>query len=174
MGCSSCSNNKTGVPRGCKSNGSCGTGGCEKLPVFDWLANLELPNGQSTYDIIEIRFKNSRKEFFRNNKKLPLVVGDAVVVESTSGFDVGVVSVMGELARIQVRKKSSTFKLSEVSNIIRKATKDDLERWKNARSREQETMLQARKLASELGLRMKISDVEYQGDGTKSHILLHR
>src|SRR5687768_6471378 len=98
MGCGSCSSG-TGVPNGCKSNGACGAGGCGKLSVYDWLADIDLPNGQSTYDVVEVRFKNSRKGFFRNMKDIQLQVGDAVVVEASPGHDVGVVSVVGELAR---------------------------------------------------------------------------
>lgn len=167
MGCTNCGSSNS-VPNGCKSNGSCGTGGCGKLPVFDWLANVELPNGQSTYDIVEIRFKNSRKTFFRNIKNIPLLVGDVVVVDAIPGYDVGVVSVVGELARIQVRKKTSNFKAHEARSIKNKATKEDIEKWQLARNKEAETMLKARQIASEVGLKMKISDVEYQGDGTKA------
>jgi cell fate regulator YaaT (PSP1 superfamily) len=168
MGCSNCGSNSSGVPNGCKSNGSCGTGGCGKLAVFDWLANVELPNGQSPYDIVEIRFKNSRKEFYRNIKNLPLVVGDVVVVDASPGYDIGVISVKGELARIQVRKKTSNFKAHEANDILRKATSEDIEKWQNSRCKEDETMLKARHIASDLGLSMKISDVEYQADGTKA------
>jgi cell fate regulator YaaT (PSP1 superfamily) len=167
MGCSNCGSSNS-VPNGCKSNGSCGTGGCGKLPVFDWLANVELPNGQSTYDIVEIRFKNSRKTFFRNIKNIPLLVGDVVVVDASPGYDMGVVSVVGELARIQVRKKTSNFKAHEARSILNKATKENIEKWQLARNKEAETMLKARQIASEVGLKMKISDVEYQADGTKA------
>jgi len=167
MGCGNCSTG-SGVPNGCKSNGACGVGGCGKLSVYDWLADVELPNGQSTYDIVEVRFKNSRKAFFRNMKGFQLQVSDVVVVETSPGHDVGVVSVVGELARIQVRKKAPNFKPHEARKIYRKATKEDVEKWQEARTREQETMLASRKLASELALDMKISDVEYQGDGSKA------
>tara|TARA_B100000809_G_C15109614_1_gene520059 strand:- start:554 stop:2065 length:1512 start_codon:yes stop_codon:yes gene_type:complete len=167
MGCSNCGSSN-GVPNGCKSNGSCGTGGCGKLPVFDWLANVELPNGQSTYDIVELRFKNSRKSFFRNIKNISLSVGDVVIVDAVPGYDIGVVSVVGELARIQVRKKTSNFKAHEARNIRNKATTSDIERWQLARDKEAETMLKARQIASDGDLKMKISDVEYQADGTKA------
>jgi len=167
MGCSNCGSSNS-VPNGCKSNGSCGTGGCGKLPVFDWLANIELPNGQSTYDIVEVRFKNSRKTFFRNIKNIPLVVGDVVVVDASPGYDIGVVSIVGELARIQVRKKTSNFKAHEARSIKHKATKEDIEKWQFARNKEAETMLKARHIASDIDLKMKISDVEYQADGTKA------
>jgi len=156
------------VPNGCKSNGACGTGGCDKLAVYDWLADVELPNGISAYDILEVRFKNSRKAFYRNLKGLNLQVGDVVVVEASPGQDVGVVSVVGELARIQVRKKASNFKAREARNVVRKANPDDIEKWKKFREREKATMYKSRELASQLALQMKISDIEYQGDGSKA------
>ncbi|NOQ70963.1 MAG: hypothetical protein GQ574_03115 [Crocinitomix sp.] len=167
MGCSNCSNGG-GVPNGCKSNGSCATGSCGKLSVFDWLADVELPNGQSTYDVVELRFKSSRKGFYRNIKGINLQVGDVVAVDTAPGYDIGVVSIVGELARIQVRKKTQNFKAHEARSIIRKATKEDVDKWIKFRDRESETMFASRRLASELGLQMKISDVEYQGDGSKA------
>lgn len=167
MGCTNCSTSN-GVPNGCKSNGACGTGGCDKLAVYDWLADVELPNGQSAYDILEVRFKNSRKAFYRNLKGLNLQVGDVVVVEASPGQDVGIVSVVGELARIQVRKKSSNFKAHEARNVIRKANPDDIDKWKKFREREKATMFKSREIASQLALQMKISDIEYQGDGSKA------
>ncbi len=167
MGCSSCSSGG-GIPRGCQNNGTCSSGGCNKLGVFDWLANMKLPNGKSQYDIVEIRFKNSRKSFYRNMKGLSLYVGDVVVVESSPGYDVGVVSVVGELARIQVQKKAHNFKAHEARNIIRKASQADVDKWVASRGLESETMFRARELAIRLNLEMKISDVEYQGDGTKA------
>jgi cell fate regulator YaaT (PSP1 superfamily) len=167
MGCTNCSTGN-GVPNGCKSNGACGTGGCDKLGVYDWLADIELPNGQSTYDIIEVRFKNSRKAFFRNLKGVNLQVGDVVVVEASPGHDVGIVAVSGELARIQVRKKAPNFKAHEARNVVRKATTDDVEKWKDYREREKQTMFKSREIASQLALKMKISDIEYQGDGNKA------
>ena len=167
MGCGNCSNG-SGVPRGCKSNGSCGTGGCSKLEVFDWLADIDLPNGQSPYDIVEVRFKGSRKGFYRNLNGIPLHTGDAVVVEASPGHDVGIVSVAGELSRIQVRKKAPNLKAHEARKIYRKATSEDIEKWKHSREMEREAMFKSRELASRLSLQMKISDVEYQGDGNKA------
>lgn len=167
MGCTNCSTGN-GVPNGCKSNGACGTGGCDKLAVYDWLADIELPNGQSTYDIIEVRFKNSRKAFYRNLKGVNLQVGDVVVVEASPGHDVGIVAVSGELARIQVRKKAPNFKAHEARNVVRKANTEDVEKWKDYREREKMTMFKSREIASQLALQMKISDIEYQGDGNKA------
>lgn len=167
MGCSSCSSGG-GTPRGCKNNGTCSSGGCNKLGVFDWLANMQLPAGQTPYDILEIRFKNSRKTFYRNAKNLSLQVGDVVAVEASPGYDIGVVSVIGELARIQVKKKSPGLKPMETKKILRIANQDDIDKWVQARSLESEVMFQARTLAVNIGLEMKISDVEYQGDLTKA------
>lgn len=165
MGCANCGG---GTPNGCKNNGTCSSGGCSKLEVFDWLGNMDLPAGQSPYDIYEIRFKNSRKGFYRNTKKLPLLTGDVVVVEGSPGYDVGVVSVSGELARIQVKKKAPGFKPVEAKKVLRKATQEDIDKWIEARSLEKDVMFQARTLAVNLSLEMKISDVEYQGDLSKA------
>jgi cell fate regulator YaaT (PSP1 superfamily) len=167
MGCTNCSSDK-GVPNGCKSNGACSTGGCDKLAVFDWLADVELPNGVSAYDIIEVRFKNSRKGFYQNLLGQNLQVGDIVAVEASPGFDIGIVSVTGELSRIQVRKKTSNFKPHEARKVLRKANEADVEKWKKVRSLEKETMYKSRELASQLALQMKISDIEFQGDGNKA------
>lgn len=167
MGCTSCSSDG-GTPRGCKNNGTCSSGGCNKLGVFDWLSNMDLPNGKSQYDIVEIRFKNSRKGFYRNVKGLSLVVGDIVVVESSPGYDVGVVSIVGELARIQVQKKAPNLKPHEARGITRIVNQNDVDKWVEARNKEQKTMHEAREMAIRLNLEMKISDVEFQGDGTKA------
>tara|TARA_B100000508_G_scaffold137355_1_gene131627 strand:+ start:151714 stop:153066 length:1353 start_codon:yes stop_codon:yes gene_type:complete len=167
MGCSSCGSGG-GTPRGCKNNGTCSSGGCDKLGVFDWLANMQLPNGKSQFDIIEVRFKNSRKSFFRNLKGLSLNVGDVIVVEGSPGHDVGVVSIVGELARIQLQKKAPNFKVHEARQVIRLASQEDIDKWVASRKREDETMHRAREMALRLNLDMKISDVEFQGDGSKA------
>jgi cell fate regulator YaaT (PSP1 superfamily) len=167
MGCSSCSSGG-GTPRGCKDNGNCSSGGCNKLEVYDWLANMTLPANQTPFDIIEVRFKNSRKGFYRNFKNLTLQVGDVVVVEESSGYDVGVVSIVGELARIQIKKKDSNFKPLEARKIQRIASQEDIDKWVKARSLEQGLMHRSRTFAIDLNLEMKISDVEYQGDLSKA------
>ena len=168
MGCSNCSSGG-GVPKGCKSNGSCGTGGCNKLPVFDWLSNMELPSTEKPFDWVEVRFKNGRKEFYLNANALTLQVGDAVAVEAHSGHDIGNVSIVGELVKLQMNKKKFKFEKEENPvKVYRKASEKDLEVWAEARNREQETMMRSREVADRLNLRMKISDVEFQGDGTKA------
>jgi len=165
MSCTNCGN---GTPNGCKNNGTCSSGGCNKLEVYDWLANIALPNGQAPYDIVEIRFKNSRKSFFKNTNNTSLQAGDVVIVEASPGTDIGVVSVVGELARIQVKKKAPGFKPSEARRVKSIAVQADIDRWIKARSLEKEVMFSSRKLAVNLNLQMKISDVEYQGDLSKA------
>ncbi len=166
MGCASCGTDG-GTPRGCKNNGTCSSGGCNKLEVYDWLANVALPSGQKPYDIVEVRFKNSRKSFYRNASNLPLSVGDVVVVETAPGYDIGVVSVVGELARIQVKKKSPGLKPMETRKIQHIAKQNEIDNWIKGRSLEKEAMYASRTMAIDLGLAMKISDVEYQADLTK-------
>jgi cell fate regulator YaaT (PSP1 superfamily) len=167
MGCSSCSSGG-GTPKGCKNNGTCSSGGCNKLNVYDWLGNMTLPEGQAPYDMVEVRFKNSRKGFYRNANNLHLQVGDVVVVETSPGYDIGVISVVGELARIQIRKKAPDLKSLESRKILRIANNDEIEKWIRGRALEKDVMYQARSLAVNLKLEMKISDVEYQADLTKA------
>ncbi len=167
MGCSSCSSGG-GTPRGCKNNGTCSAGGCNKLDVFDWLGNMSLGEGATPFDMYEVRFKNSRKGFFRNSNNLSLQVGDVVVVEASPGYDVGVISVGGELARIQIRKKAPDLKPLESKKILRIANQIEIDKWIQGRTLEKDVMYQARSLAVNLKLEMKISDVEYQADLSKA------
>ena len=167
MGCSSCSTGKDGQPRGCRNNGTCGTDGCNKLTVFDWLSNMSLPAGQQAFDVVEVRFKNSRKEFFRNAEALSLSMGDVVATQAKSGHDVGIVTLTGELVRVQMRKKKVPLS-SDLPKIYRKATQRDIDKWKKVRGKEEEIKKRSREIAIILGLQMKISDVEFQGDGSKA------
>ena len=168
MSCTNCSTKDGGVPNGCKSNGSCGTGSCDKLTVFDWLSNMELPTGQKPFDIVEIRFKNGRKHFYKNEKNFQLTIGEVVAVEGNPGHDIGTVSLTGELVKIQMKKKKITADSDAVKKIYRKATIRDIETWEEARTRETETQKRGREIIIKLGLKMKLSDVEYQGDGNKA------
>ena len=152
MGCESCTNGKGGMPAGCKNNGTCSSGGCSKLEVFDWLGNMELPGNVAPFEYVEIRFKNGRKEFFRNGTSFFLNPGDAVVVEASPGIDVGIISASGELARLQMETKRAMKSLRELRKVIRKATTEDLEKWREARSREEETMFQSSTIAIAVGV----------------------
>jgi cell fate regulator YaaT (PSP1 superfamily) len=156
------------LPGGCRNNGSCGVGGCNKLNVFDWLADMELPGGQKVFDCVEVRFKNSRKEFYRNTNPFSLKVGDVIAVEASPGHDIGIVSLTGELVRTQMKKKNVKPESSEIKKVYRIAKQTDIDKWKEAQELEQDTMMKARTMARFLKLQMKISDVEYQGDKSKA------
>ena len=168
MGCSSCSSNSSGVPGGCKNNGTCGTDGCNKLTVFDWLSNMETVNENGRSTLIEVRFKNGRKEYYDNYENLPISIGDLVAVKAEKGYDIGFVTLKGGLIAIQLKKKKITKKSSEFLRVIRKATQKDIDIWTKARGREEDFKKKSRELAISLNLKMKISDVEFQGDDSKA------
>lgn len=163
MGCTSCS---TGGSAGCQNNGHCSTGGCNKLNVFDWLSNMDVP-AMHRFDVVEVRFKNGRKEFFRNAKKLDVVTGDPVVVDVPNGHHIGYISLQGELVRLQMSKKGIPDDES-VREIYRKATSRDMERWDEARNREESVMYRTKEIIQQTKLEMKLTDVEFQADGTKA------
>lgn len=167
MGCGSCSTGGC-APAGCKSNGSCLTNGCSKLDVYDWLAHMDMPSNYKVFNIIEIKFKGSRKDFYINNENLYLEAGELVAVETTTGgYDIGHISLTGELVRMQLKKRN--VRAEDVNKkIYRKASPADVEKWKLAKELESDTMYKARVMAKDLGLAMKLSDVDFQGDKTKA------
>ena len=155
--------------RGCNTlnhnKGNCATRMCSKLKVYDWLSDI--PEGVLQTDIVEIRFKNTRKEFYRNVNDIKLKIGDVVAVEASPGHDIGTVSLTGPLV-LQQMDKYRIIPDTELKKIYRKAKPADVDKWKSSSSLEPYTMLKARQIAEELKLNMKIGDVEYQGDGTKA------
>ncbi len=167
MGCGSCGTQGGCSPAGCKSNGGCSSGGCNKLNVYNWLSHTVMPDHYVPFDIVEIRFKGSRKEFFRNTHQLELYTGDNVVVESEMGYDVGQVSIAGELVRLQLKKKGIKEQSESIKNIVRKATEKDYEKYLEAKSREVKVLERARTIALMMKLEMKLSDIEIQGDNKK-------
>ena len=168
MGCTSCSSGADGQPKGCKNNGTCGSDGCNKLTVFDWLANMSLPGDQKPFIGVEVRFKNGRKHFYKNTENLSLSIGDIVATEATSGHDIGIVTLTGELVKVQMKKKSRNETAEDLPKIYRKATQKDIDIWQTVRAKEAEIQKRSREIAIHLGLKMKISDIEYQGDGSKT------
>ncbi|QSS98217.1 stage 0 sporulation family protein [Psychroflexus sp. ALD_RP9] len=168
MGCSNCASKNDGLPKGCKNNGSCGVDSCNKLTVFDWLSDLELPSGVEKFDAVEIRFKNGRKSFFRNTENLSLSIGDVVATETSPGHDIGIVTITGELVKVQMRKKKLDPYAAELPKVYRKANQKDIDVWEEAKAREEKVKVRAREIAIRLQLKMKISDVEFQGDGSKA------
>lgn len=169
MACTNCSTEKdsNGLPRGCQNKGTCGTDGCNNLSVFDWLSNMVYPNGSAVYDIVEVRFKNGRKDFYRYPEGMTLSIGDIIATEASPGHDIGIVSLTGELVKVQMKKKKVSPD-SEFLKIYRKATQKDVDAWQEARDKEEPVRMRARELAIKLSLEMKISDVEFQGDGSKA------
>ena len=109
MACTSCGTKSGGAPGGCKSNGTCGTSGCNALNVYDWFKDMDLPTGHKPFNVVEVRFKGSRKEFFRNTNNLELYTGDYVCVDSSIGFDIGTVSATGEIVRLQLKKYQNLY-----------------------------------------------------------------
>ena len=168
MGCTSCSSGADGQPKGCKNNGTCGSDGCNKLTVFDWLSNMSLPGDQKPFIGVEVRFKNGRKHFYKNSENLSLSIGDIVATEATSGHDIGIITLTGELVKVQMKKKSPDVTTDDLSKIYRKATQKDIDIWQTVRAKEAEIQKRSREIAIHLGLKMKISDIEYQGDGSKT------
>jgi cell fate regulator YaaT (PSP1 superfamily) len=168
MACTSCSTSDGGAPKGCKNNGTCGTDSCNKLTVFDWLSNMSLSNGEAPFDCAEIRFKNGRKEFYRNTEKLTLSMGDIVATEASPGHDIGIVTLTGELVKIQMKKKGANHTSKDILKIYRKASQRDIDIWSASRDKEEPMKVRARELAIQQKLEMKISDIEFQGDGSKA------
>ncbi|MBC8048192.1 MAG: hypothetical protein H7Y00_15440 [Fimbriimonadaceae bacterium] len=168
MSCTGCSVAIAGgKPQGCGSHGNCATGGCNRLNTFDWLSHIPVPLDQQ-FHIHEISFKNGvRKGFFANKNKLDIMTGDMVCVESDSGYDVGRITLSGELVKLQMKKRKADLN-AEYLKILRMAHDNDLQKLMEGRAMEGATMLKARVYARELKLEMKIGDVEYQGDKKKA------
>jgi cell fate regulator YaaT (PSP1 superfamily) len=141
---------------------------CNKLDAFDWLKKISPSEVHPPSDIVEVRFKNSRKEFFTAAADLELKTGDIVAVEASPGHDIGIVTLTGEVVRLQIRSKGINSATTEFKKVYRKAKVSDIEKWVTAVKQEDNTMFRSREIASSLELDMKISDVEYQGDRTKA------
>ncbi|MBK8500147.1 MAG: hypothetical protein IPL52_15315 [Flavobacteriales bacterium] len=131
---------------------------------------MPIPGGQQAFDGVEVRFKNTRKGFYRNQSGLQLMPGDLVTVDAAPGHDVGMVSLTGELVRAQMGRRNVTVETYELRKVLRKSTQEDIDRWHAARKQEEETMLASRQMVREAKLDMKVTDVEYQGDGTKATV----
>lgn len=144
----------------------CSSGGCPrgKLYATNWLGGI---SDASDHPVIEVTFKNTRNGFYINASHLDLHIGDIVTVEGNPGHDVGRVSMVGKLVKLQMRKHGMKED-AELKNVLRLATQADIEKFEEARAREHDTMIRSRKIAEDLQLNMKIGDVEYQGDGTKA------
>ena len=168
MGCS-CGTKKDGKVSGCKNNGACDTGGCNKMNVFDWLSNMDMPVSER-FNVVEVRFKNGRKDYYRNSEKLDLHAGDPIIVEVQNGHHLGHVSLQGELVRLQMKKKNVAND-GEIKNIYRLAHLRDLEKFDEVQKRELPSLHRSREIIRQMKLNMKLSDVEYQADNTKASFI---
>lgn len=155
------------VPKG-PGNGEAFRPSCAKLDSFNWLGDIDLVVRQGKSEVVEVRFKNSKKEFFKTTQGMTLNQGDFVAVESSPGHDIGIVSLTGELVRMQMKKKKSRVREEEMKKVYRRARLSDIEKWISAVEQEESAIFKTRKAAADLNLAMKINDVEYQGDGTKA------
>ncbi|MEM6724083.1 MAG: regulatory iron-sulfur-containing complex subunit RicT, partial [Bacteroidota bacterium] len=165
MGCS-CSTGSDGKPKGCRNNGTCGTSGCNKLNTYNWLSDIEAPDFDS-FNVVEVSFKKgSRKGFYFNEMKSRVMTGDQVVVEANNGYDIGRITLSGELVRMQMKKKRVPED-AVLQKVMRRANERDLERLHEARQNEQKVLVRSRAIARSLGLEMKVGDIEYQGDRRK-------
>ncbi|OJW84579.1 MAG: hypothetical protein BGO69_07605 [Bacteroidetes bacterium 46-16] len=168
MGCGNCGTGANGKPNGCKGNGGCSTGGCNRMNVFDWLSALPLHDSAKPYPVIEVTFnKGSRKDFFRNNTHNILEKGEWVAVEGIGGFDLGQVSLTGELVKLQMKKYSADDP-STLKRVTRKATDEDLQVYYKQKEREPEMLTRSRAIARNFKLEMKLCEVEVQADGKKA------
>ncbi|HRE52443.1 MAG TPA: regulatory iron-sulfur-containing complex subunit RicT [Flavitalea sp.] len=169
MGCSSCGTGDGKTPAGCKSNGGCSSGGCNRMNVHDWLANLPISDAASMCRVVEVSFNNgSRKDYFRNTTLHLFEKGDMVAVEGVSGFDVGMINLTGELVRLQLKKKAINEFDAEMRKVLRRAGDKDVELMKQNKAREAEALIRSRAMARQLNLEMKVSEVEFQADGRKA------
>jgi cell fate regulator YaaT (PSP1 superfamily) len=170
MGCGSgACGTKDGTPGGCQSHGSCSTGGCNRMNVHDWLANLPFSDPESNCRIIEVSFNNgSRKDFFRNTTLHYYEKGDMIAVEGISGFDVGMVNLTGELVRLQMKKHNVDEKSPDIKKVLRRATDTDLAKMKETKAREAQVLIRSRAMARQLNLELKMAEVEIQADGRKA------
>ena len=165
MGCGTCSTSSVAG----ETKSSCGTAakdinGVNKLQVYDWLSNIDLPAEEAIHKNVELRFKNSRKEICSNPNSLHLFTGDVVVLEAKPGYDIAVVSLTGRLVNFQLKRKRQNKVEADVRKVIRKASQEEIDKWKEGQKLELPAMLKVRALTKELNLNMKVSDVEYQAD----------
>lgn len=169
MGCGSCGTGKDGAPGGCQSHGSCSSGGCNRMNVHDWLANLPFTDPESSCKIVEVSFNNgSRKDYFKNASTNFYEKGDLIAVEGVSGFDVGSVNLTGELVRLQLKKNNLKEDSADIKRILRRASESDLAKLKETKARERDVMIRSRAIAKQLNLQMKVAEVEIQADGRKA------
>jgi len=168
MGCSTCSTGGCSTTAGGSKAGGCTNGACNVLSSSDWLGDIFDWVNESYRNLVEIRFKAGRKEFLINKTGKRLYTGDGVMVETGSGYHLGIVSLQGEMAHLQLKKKSPKAIWDELKGIVRLASDKDFERYEEARNRELPSLYRTRQIVTEMKMPMKLSDVEFQADGSKA------
>jgi cell fate regulator YaaT (PSP1 superfamily) len=169
MGCGSCGSGGGCSTKGCGSSGGCSSGGCNRLNTHNWMSDMPKADFGKMYDIIEVSFNNgSRKDFYRNTTLSYFDKGDMIAVESSVGFDVGSVTLTGEIVKLQMSKKGVKEKSEDIKRVLRKATEDDIAKWQENKPREQGILVRSRAILRELKLEMKLTEVELQADGKKA------
>ncbi len=168
MGCGSCGTSN-GLPAGCKDHGSCRSGGCNRLNTHDWLSLIPVSDFSKPFPFLEVSFNHgSRKDYFKSSNPLQFEKGDMVTVEGVNGIDIGVVSLRGELVKLQMKKKGVKENSEEIKKILYKSTPAELEKMDEVKKLEKDMMIRSRVMARELNLDMKIAEVELQADGKKA------
>ena len=168
MGCNNCATNE-GLPKGCKSNGNCLTGGCNKLNTFDWLAEVPIAFESNEIKYHEVSFKKgSRKGFYKNDKRIQVETGDMVMVDAAIGYDIGEITLSGELVKLQMKKKKVKNRSDDIRSIVGIPDDKQLELLNELRSKEKEMLVKARVIARRNKLNMKIGDIEFQADKKKA------
>ena len=166
MGCGNCG---TGKPNGCKSNGGCSTGACNRMNTYDWLANIPFANPEMACKVVEVSFnKGSRKDYYYNGNLHPYEKGELLTVEGVGGFDVGELSLSGDLVRIQLKKRGIAEDSGDIRRVIRRSNQYDVDKWRESKAREREALVRSRAIARQLRLEMKLAEVEIQADGKKA------
>jgi hypothetical protein len=169
MGCGSCGTSKDGAPSGCQSHGNCSSGGCNRMNVHDWLANLPFSDPESNCKIVEVSFNNgSRKDYFKNTTVHFYQKGDMIAVEGVGGFDVGMVNMTSELVRLQLKKNNIDEKSPDLKKILRRANDQDIAKMMESKAREAQMLIRSRAIARQLRLELKMAEVEIQADGRKA------
>ncbi len=167
MGCNGCGS--SGQPTGCQNNGVCGSNGCNRMNVHDWLANIPFANPRFSCKVVEVSFNNgSRKDYFYNGGLRDFEKGELLTVEGVSGYDVGELSLSGELVRLQLKKHGIDENSKEIKRVIRRSNPYDIDKWRESKHREKEALVRSRAIARSLKLEMKVAEVEIQADGKKA------
>lgn len=163
MSCVNC--NSTSIKTtNCKNSNNCAR--CNQFSVFDWLSNIRPHNSEKSCSIIEMSFKNGRKKYYHNNLNISIKIGNPILVACDSGYDIGIISLQGELVQLQLKRKK--INTESIERVLRIPTQFDLDKWHKAIALEKKTMLEARKIVKNFKLSMKITDVEYQADGKRA------